>query len=694
MERETFGIAEYPGERTGMAKYKFSIDIGGTFIDAVLFDFISEELVAFKLPTTPEDPAAGVIAAAERLEVPVSEIFEFVHGTTLGLNAIIERKGTSVGIITNSGFEDIFEIGRGSLSFTDMYRFDFEQSRKIVERRNVRGVGGRIDAYGAEIDSLDIDGIRLAASELVRDGDCKALAISFLHSYANDDHEVRAVELLRREFPGVEISSGAALAREYREYERTSTAVLDAYIKPVLRNYLGRVAGGIESLGFGGNKYIMNSSGGALTFDIGEANPVATVMSGPAGGVAGALHVARHAERKNILSIDIGGTSLDACLIIDFEPTDVFEAVIDNFPVLQPIFDIRNLGAGGGSIARVDNKLLRVGPQSAGAEPGPACYGRGGELATVTDAAVVLGYLDSSNFMGGEMKIANDLARAALSEHICKPLSIGIEEAAKSVFDVLVSRTSSSIKEMLLERGRDPRDFTLLAFGGCGPLLGPMIQRELEMPELMIPPLPSVFSAWGMMASDLSFSDSSSVLEPVSEASLRRLLSLSRSLEERSLAELRSRIGADVAPKIKFFARIRFIGQEHTLSVGYHESDSHEALFKRFSDAHFDRFGHTFDEPAEIVSLSIRLTIITRKPRISCERARLRDTGEPVKASMLDMASGKVVETIRTRRSGLAPGYFASGPMLVDDEGSTLVIHADQSLAVEEDGIISVSLAE
>ncbi|MDE0304894.1 MAG: hydantoinase/oxoprolinase family protein [Albidovulum sp.] len=677
-----------------MAKYKFSIDIGGTFIDAVLFDFTNEELVAFKLPTTPEDPAAGVIAAAERLNVPVDEIFEFVHGTTLGLNAILERKGTTVGIITNSGFEDIFEIGRGNLNFTDMYRFDYEQSRKIVERRHVRGVGGRIDSWGREVAPLDVEALRRSAAELARDGECKALAVSFLHSYANDAHEVRAVELLHREFPGVEISSGAALAREYREYERTSTAVLDAYIKPVLKNYLGRVSGGIESLGFNGNKYIMNSSGGALTFDMGEANPVSTVMSGPAGGVAGALYFAKHTGKKNILSIDIGGTSLDACLIIDFEPTDVFEAEIDNFPILQPIFDIRNLGAGGGSIARVDHKLLRVGPQSAGAVPGPACYGRGGKSATVTDAALMLGYLDSSDFMSGELKIAKDLALAALSEDICKPLSIGVDEAAKSIFEVLVSRTSSSIKEMLLERGRDPRDFTLLAFGGCGPLLGPMIQRELEIPELLIPPLPSVFSAWGMMASDLSFSDSTSVLESISEDSLARLRSASENLAAKSLAELRRRIGADVAPNAKFLARIRFIGQEHTLSVDYFETDTHETLFRRFSDSHLDRFGHTFDEPAEIVSLSIRLTIVTRKPAISRDRIRRDDGDAPAKSEILDMATGALAESLRSRRSELQPGFSAKGPMLVKDEGSTLVIHGDQQISVEENGVISVSLVE
>ena len=329
-----------------MSGYKFSIDIGGTFVDAVIFDFQNAKLHAFKLPITPDDPARGVIEAISKLGVPASEVLEFVHGTTLGLNAIIERKGTTVGILANAGFEDIFEIGRGNLNFSDMYRFDYEQPDKIVERRNVRGVPGRIDAYGMEVEPLDMDALREAAEELVQREGCKALAVNFLHSYANGEHERAAVDLLTGEFPGIHISSGAALANEYREYERTSTAVLDAYIKPVLKEYLGRVAAGITSLGFRGAKYIMNSSGGALTFGMGEASPISTVLSGPAGGVAGALHIARNTGKPRVLSIDVGGTSLDACLIVDFEPTDVFEAEIDNFPILQPIFDIRNLGAG------------------------------------------------------------------------------------------------------------------------------------------------------------------------------------------------------------------------------------------------------------------------------------------------------------------------------------------------------------
>ena len=339
----------------------------------------------------------------------------------------------------------------------------------------------------------------------------------------------------------------------------------------------------------------------------------------------------------------------------------------------------------------MENKLLRVGPQSAGAVPGPACYGRGGKSATVTDAALVLGYLDTTNFLGGEMDVAGDLAREALRTNICAPLGISEEEAARSIFDVLVSRTSSSIKEMLLERGLDPRDFSLLAFGGCGPLIGPMIQRELEMPELLVPPLPSVFSAWGMMASDLSFSESVSVLEPISAAAVEVLRQKAGALAEMSVAELRRRVGTQVDPKFRYFTRVRFIGQEHTLSVEYFLEDTHETLFQRFSDTHHDRFGHSFDEPAEMVSLSIRLTIVTPKPEISASLLHGQETGPQV-AEIFDLAAEKFRKVPYMRRSELDPHRVHPGPLLVVDEGSSLAIHGDQRLVVEANGIITISL--
>ena len=677
-----------------MNGYKLSIDIGGTFVDVVTFDFASRELKAFKLPTTPEDPAAAVIAAIGKLPIPADQVFEFIHGTTLGINAILERKGATVGIITNRGFRDIFEIGRGSLEFADMYRFDYEQSRPITERRHIRGVGGRMDYLGQEVEPLDEAAVVDAAKDLYESAGCQSIAISFLHSYANEAHERAAVARAKEACPGLEVSAGALLANEYREYERTSTAVLDAYIKPVLKNYLARVGAGVESAGSAARKYVMNSAGGALTFNLAEAAPISTILSGPAGGVSGALYVAQATERGHVLSVDVGGTSLDACLIVDQKPVDVFEARIDTFPILQPIFDLRTLGAGGGSIAWIDNKLLRVGPESAGAVPGPACYGRGGSQATVTDAALVLGYIDANNFMGGEMAVAHDLAASALHENIGNKLGISLTEAARSVIDVLISRTSSSIKEMMLERGLDPRDFSLLAFGGCGPLLGPMLFKELEMSELVVPPLPSVFSAWGMMASDLSFSDTTSVLETVCDETMIKVAQAAALLRARSIEELRERIGDTVDPDTSFSARLRFVGQEHTLSVPYDLGDTSARLLERFTKAHLDRFGHTFDSEAEIVSLMIKLILVSQKPDLTTTVAAPLDDSGHESHKMYDPGSDMFVACSRISRDKLRAGSVYRGPMLVVDEGSSLAIEGDQELRLDAYGMISVTRLE
>ncbi|RUT32471.1 hydantoinase/oxoprolinase family protein [Arsenicitalea aurantiaca] len=677
-----------------MSRYKLSIDIGGTFIDVVAFDVDSKVLKAFKLPTTPHDPAQGVIASIGALDAPAEAISDFIHGTTLGLNAILERKGAKVGIITNEGFRDIFEIARGSLDFVHMYRFDYETPKPLVERHLIRGVPGRMDFEGTEVTPLDETAVIEAARSLHEGHGCAAIAVSFLHAYANSDHEKRAVELIRQHVPGVEVSAGALIANEYREYERTSTAVLDAYIKPVLKNYLGRVSDGLESQGFAGRKYVMNSSGGALTFSLAESEPIATVLSGPAGGVSGALYVARATERPNVLSVDVGGTSLDACLIVGSQPLDVFEASIENFPMLQPIFDLRTLGAGGGSIAWIDNKLLRVGPHSAGAVPGPACYGRGGTDATVTDAAVILGYIDTTNFMGGQMSVATDLATAALKTSIADPLGISVEDAARSMFSVLISRTASSIKEMMLERGLDPSEFAMLGFGGCGPLLAPMLQNELEMPELVIPPLPSVFSAWGMMAGDLTFSDAASVLSVISPDTMIRFRDQADALERSSVTQLREKVGEAVSPEVSFLARIRFVGQEHTLSVPYLRDDSAETFFQRFSQAHLERFGHTFENEAEVVSILARLVVPTEKPDLATPIAPSTTLAASRPHRMFDQASGQMVDCEKVSRDALVPGEARRGPLLVIDEGSSLAIHGNQTLVVDGYGMISVRRVE
>ena len=677
-----------------MDRFKLAIDIGGTFVDLVVYNQETKILRHFKVPTTPTNPAQAVLAGVGSLETPLSEFDDFMHGTTLGLNAILERKGAKVGIITNKGFEDIFLIARGSLNFADMYRFDFEQPPTLVRRRNIRGVNGRINFLGQEIYPLDEKEVLTAAGDLINNDGCEAIAVNFLHSYANTRHEEIAVDLLKDKYPGVAISAGGLLANEYREYERTSTTVLDAYIKPVLKDYLQQLQSGMQDRGFDGKYYVMNSAGGALTFEMAAAKPISTIFSGPAGGVSGALDLAKIMNKKKLLSIDVGGTSLDANLILDFDPVDVFEAYVDQFPVLQPIFDLRTLGAGGGSIAKIDNKLLSVGPESAGAEPGPACYGRGGTDATLTDSALYLGYITASNFMGGQMEVAGSLAKQAIDTKIAYPLKIDTAEAAISIIRVLISKTASSIKEMMLERGLDPRDFTLLAFGGCGPLIGPMLLDELEMAELVIPPLPSVFSALGMMTSDLSFTQSASVLQKIDAQSFQEIRDKANVLEAQSSKELLEKTKEIGRPSSSITARVRFIGQEHTLSVPFLKNDSNSSLYERFAELHRSRFGHSFQLDAEVVSLIVKLTLEKEKPDLAHACISLDKKASVECHTMFDEEKAIFVETKKLPTHHLLVDKSYAGPCLIYDEGSSMPVLKGQTLSVDKRGIITLRRSE
>ena len=677
-----------------MDRFKLAIDIGGTFVDLVVYNQETKILRHFKVPTTPTNPAQAVLAGVGSLETPLSEFDDFMHGTTLGLNAILERKGAKVGIITNKGFEDIFLIARGSLNFADMYRFDFEQPPTLVRRSNIRGVNGRINFLGQEIYPLDEKEVLTAAGDLINNDGCEAIAVNFLHSYANTRHEEIAVDLLKDKYPGVAISAGGLLANEYREYERTSTTVLDAYIKPVLKDYLQQLQSGMQDRGFDGKYYVMNSAGGALTFEMATAKPISTIFSGPAGGVSGALDLAKIMNKKKLLSIDVGGTSLDANLILDFDPVDVFEAYVDQFPVLQPIFDLRTLGAGGGSIAKIDNKLLSVGPESAGAEPGPACYGRGGTDATLTDSALYLGYITASNFMGGQMEVAGSLAKQAIDTKIAYPLKIDTAEAAISIIRVLISKTASSIKEMMLERGLDPRDFTLLAFGGCGPLIGPMLLDELEMAELVIPPLPSVFSALGMMTSDLSFTQSASVLQKIDAQSFQEIRDKANVLEAQSSKELLEKTKEIGRPSSSITARVRFIGQEHTLSVPFLKNDSNSSLYERFAELHRSRFGHSFQLDAEVVSLIVKLTLEKEKPDLAHACISLDKKASVECHTMFDEEKAIFVETKKLPTHHLLVDKSYAGPCLIYDEGSSMPVLKGQTLSVDKRGILTLRRSE
>ena len=500
-------------------RYRLAVDIGGTFVDAIAYDEQSGETTVRKSPTTPAAPADGVITATRAVGAPLDEASVYTHGTTLGLNAILERKGSVTGIITNAGFRDIFEIARGDLPRGSMYDFQYRRPPLLVRRRHTVGVPGRIDHRGEVVEELDRDAVIEAGRRLSERG-VESAAVCFLHSYANSEHEETAKRILTEAFPNLSVSASVDLVREYHEYERTSTAVADAYIRPILGRYLIDLEDRLRSRGFDGSFLIMRSAGGAMTSEIARMSPLLTVFSGPAGGIAGTIDLGNATGRSSLISFDVGGTSLDSCVIVDGAPTEVYEAEIESLPIRIPVFDIRTIGAGGGSIAWIDKGLLRVGPRSAGAVPGPICYGRGNTEPTVTDASLCLGYLAADEFLGGEMSLDEEAAVQGVAEKLARPLGMSTERAAASVFDVLLARTVGAIREITVERGLDPREFSLVAFGGAGPMLAPLLAREMELPEVVVPPAPAVFSAWGMLMSDLEYDLGQTVLTMLDDAAL------------------------------------------------------------------------------------------------------------------------------------------------------------------------------
>src|SRR3569833_1309112 len=494
----------YSLSKSSVNRFRIAVDIGGTFVDAVEFDHYTGGVRLRKAPTTPGRPAEGVLEAIRRLDTPLSETALIVHGTTMGLHAIIERKGAVTGILTNEGFRDLFEFGRADVPREHLYDFAYQRPAPLVRRRHRIGVRGRIDAQGRVVEALDETGVRGAGAEL-NAGGVQAIAIAFLHSYRNPEHEERAARIVSEAFPHIAVSVSSSITREYREVERTATAVLDACIRPVFGKYLGELRAALTDAGFKGRFLVMRSGGGAMLAEVAARVPLYTVMSGPAGGIIGASRLGKDLHRPRLLSLDYGGTSLDAAVIEDAEPLVMYEAKLEHFPVLMPIFDIRCIGAGGGSIAWVQEGLLQVGPQSAGAVPGPLAYRKGGSEPTTTDAALVLGYIDAERFLSGAMPLDIAASREGLQRRIADLLKTDSGTAAAGIFDVLIAKTVGAIQEITVVRGKGPLEFSLLAFGGAGPMISPMIAREVGAVEVIVPNVPAAFTAWGMMMSDLMF---------------------------------------------------------------------------------------------------------------------------------------------------------------------------------------------
>jgi N-methylhydantoinase A len=667
---------------------RIGVDVGGTFTDLIFYDDESGEVRVAKEPTTPSSPEEGVVRAVKGA-VPDDRIGStryFLHGTTVGLNALLERKGAVVGLLATRGFRDVLEIRRGDRD--EMYNLFWAPPPPLVPRRRRLPVTERIRADGTVHTPLDPEDIRRAL-EVFEAEDVACVAVAFINAYANPEHELAAERALREfGFEG-EISLSHQVSGEYREYERTTTTVVDAYVRPHMTAYLRRLEESLASIGLTGNLLVTRSGGGSMTFAEAEARPFETVQSGPVAGAEGAAELARKLDLGDVIAADVGGTSFDTALIQDGRPAVLFEGKVVGLPIQTSWVDVRSIGAGGGSIAHVDvGGLLRVGPHSAGADPGPACYGRGGTLPTVTDSAFVLGMLGEGNLAGG-VTLLGDPARAAL-EPLAGELGFDVEGVARGVMTITAANMANAIREITIERGQDPRRAKLMAFGGAGPLFGTLLAQELDVNEIVVPPYAGNFSAWGLLGSDLTRTAARTRIQKLSGESVEEANSLLADLF--GGLEARANGGSGEATR-EVGLDMRYAGQEHTLTVAVPSEHgaiaaSAEEVHELFTDDYARTFALTMEEDVEIVS--VRATLRTALPRRAEDHAATASPdGKPsATVEAYSFTRGASLAFTVLQRETLEAGAELEGPAIVLEETATTYVDADYLARVDDSGCL------
>ena len=604
-----------------MKKLSIGIDTGGTFTDLVLCELASGRTTYHKLPTSTGDPAQAVLdGIAEIIDLaqqPRAAVEFLVLGTTLGTNAVLERKCARTGMITTAGFGDILELARQRRPHT--FNLDIGKPLPPAPRDCRFEVAGRIAFDGSEVTPLAEDEVRAAVAAL-RAKDVEAIAICMMHSYANPAHESRTAALVRELWPEVYVCASAAVLPEFREFERFATTAVNASLMPVMDRYLERFERGVAELGIRIAPRVMQSNGGAVTPDAVRRMPVNTFFSGPAGGVVGCIGIGAEIGMANQISFDMGGTSTDVCLIRDGEAARKDLREMAGFPVRTRTIDIHTIGAGGGSIAWVDaGGLLKVGPMSAGAYPGPAAYGRGGTRPTVTDANVVLGRLNPTSLLGGRMAMHADRARQSIESELVPRLKVDLLRAAAGVIEIINVNMMGAVRVISVEQGVDPRDFTLVAFGGAGPLHAAEIARNMGLSRVLVPPRPGLLSALGLLHADVRGDFSLTRLVDANPASLAALNSGCDDLRARAAAWQAGEAGANARAKFNWQIDMRYAGQNYELALplktGKLDRGGLARLITRFHERHLAFYGYDLREhPVEVVNLRLAINIERRAP--------------------------------------------------------------------------------
>jgi N-methylhydantoinase A len=673
---------------------RVAVDVGGTFTDLVAYDERQGRVHAEKVLTTPEDRSQGVADALERSGLELSEVEDFIHGTTAGTNAVLEGSTAPTALVTTRGFRDVLELMRGDRPLP-VYDLSWRKPEPLIPRNLRFEVAERIDAQSRVVEPLDTDGLR----ELLHDprmDDVRAVAVCFMHSFLDDAHERRAAEIIAEERPDLQVSLSSVVNPEVREYERTSTTALDAMLKPLMSAYLETLEQRLRRRGLDAEILVMLANAGVMSRSGAGSRPIFTLHSGPAGGVVGATLIARELGRPNLIAADMGGTSFDVCAIVGGAPRFGSEGHVRwGIPFRIPVVDVGTIGAGGGSVGWVDDGgLLRVGPRSAGARPGPACYGLGGREATITDAACVLGYLDTGDLAGGEVQVQAGPAHDAVGR-LARQVEASPDDAADGMLRIAIANMAGEIRKNSVERGDDPRDFSLLTYGGAGSMFAGPLARSLGIREIIVPPNAGVFSAYGMLGADLRCDAQRTVYGRLEDVSLQALAVAFERAEGDVLGQF-ERLLERVA--ITRRIALRYVGQRHELQVelrsGRVTGASLQEARERFDLEHARNYGHDRPgEPVEVRAISVTATAERPKPALR-NAGRDRPAQALTGRRQLRLTSEPGLQDVPVYdRARLASGSGLAGPAVLESRDSTIVVHTGQTAGVHPTGAVVIQEA-
>ena len=686
-----------------MSKIRLATDVGGTFTDLVYYEIDEQSgnittLNTVKTHTTPPNFEKGVQAAIQKANISNADVEFFAHGTTVVINALTERKGVKTGLITTKGFRDILEIARGNRP--DFFNLRYTKPKPFVPRYLRREIKERLNYKGETITPIDLDGLADIIADFKADG-VKAVAICLLHAYANPAHEQMLAEAIAALWPEVSMVCSHQITREWREYERTNTAVLSAYVQPIAYDYLNRMERELKETGFSGNFYVMQSNGGIDTLSAAQATPITMVESGPASGVLGAAGLGKLIGEKNIIALDIGGTTAKCSLIDQGRVGITSQYMIEQdrfsagYPIMTPVVDIVEIGNGGGSIAWVDEDgKLHVGPKSAGALPGPVAYGKGGTEPTTTDANLMMQRINPDYFIGGE--IAADMSAVEASfRRLGEAIGISLEEAARGVVRIANNNMINALKLVSINRGYDPRDFTMVAFGGGGAMHAAALARELNIPKVIIPAHSAVFSAWGMLMSDLR---RDYIRTQPMNFNEEMASTIESTLEEMQQEAYTAFSNDDIEKGLVYFERyidLRYVGQEHSVRIAVPKKaitrDTLSELTEQFHATYKREYTYQLDNDVELVTFHLVAFASVHRPELS-KLAYDADAEKAIKAvRAVDFDTDGVVDANIYDRDRLGSGSTFDGPAIIEESGSTSVVFPGQTVKVDDYGNLHIT---